>query len=62
VTVTRSIDGGAFGAGTLSSVTEVSNGIYRVDFGNGDLNGKLIVLRARATGADDTFERIVTQP
>lgn len=62
VTVTRSIDGGAFGAGTLSSVTEVSNGIYSVDFGAGDLNGNVVVLRATATGADDTFERIVTQP
>lgn len=62
VSVTRSIDGAAFGAGTLSAVTEVSNGMYSVDFGAGDLNGKTIVLRATAVGADDTFERIVTQP
>lgn len=62
VTVTRSIDGGAFGAGTLSAVTEVSNGIYKVNFGAGDLNGNVIVLRATATACDDTFERIVTQP
>lgn len=62
VTVTRSIDGGAFGAGTLSAVTEVANGMYSVNFGAGDLNGNVITLRATATGADDTFERIVTQP
>lgn len=62
VTVTRSIDGGAFGAGTLSAVTEVANGIYAVNFGAGDLNGNVIVLRATASGSDDTFERIVTQP
>lgn len=62
VTCTRSIDGGAFGAGTLANVVEVSNGVYAVDFGSGDLNGKNIILRATAIGADDTFERIVTTP
>lgn len=61
VTVTRSIDGGAFGAGTLSAVTEVGVGIYTVDFGAGDLNGNSIILRATATACDDTFERITTQ-
>jgi hypothetical protein len=60
VTVTRSIDGGAFAGGTLGSVTEVAAGIYVVDFGAGDLNGNNIILRATATACDDTFERIVT--
>lgn len=60
VTVTRSIDGGAFGAGTLSSVTEVGVGIYVVDFAAADLNGNNIILRATASACDDTFERIVT--
>lgn len=62
VTCTRSIDGGAFGAGTLANVTELANGIYGVDFGAGDLNGKVIILKATATGADARFERLVTQP
>lgn len=62
VTVTRSIDGGAFASGTLSSVTEVSAGMYKVDFAAADLNGNVIVLKATATGADTTLERIVTQP
>lgn len=62
VTCTRSIDGAAFAAGTLANVTEVANGTYTVDFGTGDLNGNVIVLRATASGCDDTFERIVTQP
>lgn len=62
VSVTRSIDGGAFGAGTLSAVTEIANGIYSVDFAAGDLNGNVITLRATATGCDDSFERIVTTP
>lgn len=62
VTVTRSIDGGAFVAGTLAAVTEVSNGIYRTSFLAADLNGNVIVLRATAAACDDTFERIITQP
>lgn len=61
VTVTRSIDGGVFAAGTLSAVTEVANGIYSVDFGAGDLNGKVVILQATAAASDTTFERIVTQ-
>lgn len=61
VTVTRSIDGGAFAAGTLSAVTEVANGVYSVNFGSGDLNGKTIILQATAAASDTTFERIVTQ-
>ncbi len=60
VTVTRSIDGGAFSAGALSAVTEVGVGLYKVDFAAADLNGNCIVLRATATGCDDTFERIIT--
>ena len=62
VTVTRSIDGGAFAAGTLSAVTEVSNGIYAVSFGAADLNGKNITLRATAATSDDLFLTLLTQP
>jgi hypothetical protein len=60
VTCTRSIDGGAFAPGTLANVSEISNGIYNVDFLAADLNGDVIVLRAAATGCDDTFVTIVT--
>jgi hypothetical protein len=62
VTVTRSIDDGAFAAGTLSAVTEIGVGIYAVDFGAGDLNGTVITLRAVAAGCDDTFVTIVPDP
>jgi hypothetical protein len=62
VSVTRSINGAAFGAGTLSAVTEVSSGIYSVDFGAGDLNGNVITLRATATGADDLFVTLLPTP
>jgi hypothetical protein len=61
VTVTRNIDGGAFGSGTLSAVTEVANGIYAVNFAAADLNGNTIMLRGTATGCDDVLERIITQ-
>ncbi len=57
---TRSIDGGAFAAGTLSAVTEVAFGIYRVDFGAGDLNGTNITLRVTATSCDDSFVNLQT--
>ncbi len=62
VTPTRSIDGAAFAAGTLSAVTEVSAGMYAVDFGAGDLNGTVITLKCTATGAKTTFVTIKTSP
>jgi hypothetical protein len=63
VTCTRSIDGAAFAAGTLANVGEQVSavGMYLVDFGAGDLNGNVIVLRATAPGCDDTFITLVTQ-
>jgi hypothetical protein len=63
-TCTRSIDGGAFGAGTLANIAEQADavGTYLVDFGAGDLNGAVIVLRATGAGCDDTFVTLVTCP
>lgn len=60
VTVTRSIDGGAFAALAVTTVTEVSSGIYKFNLAASDLNGKVITLRATASGADDTFVTIIT--
>lgn len=62
VTVERSVGGAAFGAGTLSAVTEVSNGWYKCDFGAGDTNGDVIAFKATATGADDLDVTIITNP
>jgi hypothetical protein len=59
VTCTRSIDAGAQAAGTLANVAEVGNGEYCVDFGAGDTNGNVIVLRCTATGCKDTFCTLV---
>jgi hypothetical protein len=55
VTVTRSIDGGAFAAGALSAVTEITSGLYKVDFAASDLNGNTIILRATGAASDDTL-------
>jgi hypothetical protein len=62
--VTRSIDGGAFGAGT-GTLAEVGNGIYQYDASAADMNGGIITFRFTATGGtpgapDDTFVTIMT--
>lgn len=62
VTVTRAIDTGAFSAGTIGSVTEVANGIYRVDLPAADLNGAVVTLRATASGCDDLLMTLVLEP
>jgi hypothetical protein len=59
VTGTRSIDGGAFGSGTIANMTEVASGVYQCDLGAGDLNGDTIILRFTASGADDLLITIV---
>lgn len=61
VSVSRSINGGAFAA-TTNAPTEVSAGIYTIDLSAADLNGKDITFRASATGCDDTFFSIITVP
>lgn len=62
--VTRSIDGGAFGSGT-GTLAEVGNGIYQYDASQADMNGGIITFRFVATGGtpgapDDAFLTIVT--
>jgi hypothetical protein len=62
VTVQRSIDGGAFGAGALSAVTEVSNGLYRFDAAAADMNGTYITFKCTASGCDDTDFSLTPAP
>ena len=62
--VTRSIDGGAFGAGT-GTLAEVSNGIYQYDASAADMNGDIITFRFTASGGtpgapDDCFVTVKT--
>lgn len=61
VTATRSIDGAAF-ASCTNSVSEVANGTYKIDLSAADVNGRHIMLRFTATGADDLNIEIITQP
>ncbi len=62
--VTRSIDGGAFGSGT-GALAEVGNGIYQYDASAADMNGTIITFRFVATGGtpgapDDAFVTLKT--
>jgi hypothetical protein len=62
--VTRSIDGGAFGSGT-GTLAEVGNGIYQYDASAADMNGTVITFRFVATGGtpgapDDAFVTVKT--
>ena len=59
VAATRSIDGGAF-ASCANSVSEVSNGIYKISLAATDLNGDVITLKFAATGADTRLVTIRT--
>lgn len=63
--VTRSIDGGAFGAGTGTGPAEVGNGIYQYDASAADMNGGIITFRFTATSGtpgapDDRFVTVIT--
>lgn len=60
VTATRCLDNGSFGGGTLGSITEVANGIYRLDLGAGDTNGNVVTFRFTASGCDDLLMTFLT--
>lgn len=62
VTATRVIDNGTFGAGTLSTVTEISGGMYRIDLPAADLNGNVVTLKFSASGCDDLFVTLTLEP
>jgi hypothetical protein len=53
-TATRSIDHGAFGAGALGTITELTNGWYWFNAAAADMNGSVIAFRISAPGCDDT--------
>jgi len=52
VTATISKDGGAFAACT-NSVSEISNGVYKITLTATEMNADVVVVRFVATGADD---------
>jgi hypothetical protein len=59
---TRSIDTGAFGAGTLGAVTEIANGWYWFNAAAADMNGNVIAFRISCSGCDDTDLVFTTSP
>ena len=59
--ITRSLDGGAFGAGT-GSAAEIGNGMYQYDASQADMNADVVIFRFTGTDADDTFITIITKP
>ena len=61
VTAQRSLDGAAL-ASCTNAVTEIGNGLYKIDLAAGDLNGDIVTLRFTATGADATILTLATQP
>ena len=62
VAATRSIDGGGFYAISPGTVSEIANGLYKINLSVADMGGDTIVLRFIATGADDRIIVLVTQP
>jgi hypothetical protein len=60
VTAERSIDGGAFAA-CANSVTEVANGVYKINLAATDTNGDVITYKFTGTGADATIITIKTE-
>lgn len=60
VTVQRSIDGGAYSS--VGTAAEIGNGIYKIDFAAGDMNGTTIAVRCTGTGCDDLNFTMVTEP
>ena len=62
VTAARSLDGAAFASGTLGAITEISGGMYELDLGAGDLNANTVTLKFTASGADDLFVTLITEP
>lgn len=59
VTATISKDGGAF-ASCTNSVTEISNGMYKISLTQPEMNADVIVLKFTATGADQRTIVITT--
>lgn len=61
VTAQRSLDGGAF-ASCANAVSEISNGMYKINLAATDMNANVVALRFSATGAEDRDIVITTTP
>ena len=61
VTAQRNLAGAGF-APCVNSVSEVGNGVYKINLAGADTNANNIMLRFTATGADDLDILLMTQP
>ncbi len=61
ITVTKSLNGGAFVA-TTGAIAEISNGMYQFDASAADMNGDAVTFKFTSTGADDSFMTVYTKP
>lgn len=61
VTAQRSLGGAGF-APCANSVTELSNGLYTINFAASDLNSATVLFRATAPGAADLDIELITTP
>lgn len=59
VTATISKDGAAFGASS-NAAAEVSSGMYKINWIQGEMNADVITFKFTAAGADDRFITIIT--
>ena len=60
VTVTSNLDGGAYGS--VGTASEIGNGLYKIDFTSGQMNGTTVGVRCTGTGCDDLNFTIITEP
>jgi hypothetical protein len=60
VTVQISKDGGAFANATNTPATEISNGTYKIDLTQAEMNAGIIIFKATATAANQTTLVFVT--
>lgn len=60
VTATRSLDGAAF-ASCANAVSEIGNGVYKINLDTTDMNADVVTLKFAATGADPRILTIFTE-
>jgi len=62
VAVQRKIDGGSFGAGGITNITDAGLGVYTMDISAADMNGGTITFVCTASGADQLTIVLRTDP
>jgi len=60
VTAERSLDGAAFAACT-NAVSEISDGMYKINLSTSDMNGDIVALKFTAAGSDPRYVTVATE-